>query len=179
MYPCKLEIGPMLFLVMLLFSASLFDSIKKKIPNLLTLPAMAMAVTYYTISRGTDGSLFSLSGVTLGILILIFPYIVGGMGAGDVKLLGAVGSIIGPKGVFVAFLFTGIIGGLFAGLLLLYTGNFMNIVKRYWLIFKTLFIAKKFIYFPPPAEIKKLRLPYGIAISLGTIASVLIMNGFN
>ena len=49
---------------------------------------------------------------------MIIPYFLGKMGAGDAKLLGAVGSIIGAKGVFISFLFSALTGGIY-GLLII------------------------------------------------------------
>ncbi len=56
----------------------------------------------------------STGGLFLGVAFLLPVYLIGGMGAGDVKLMGAVGSILGPQGVFIAFLYSAIAGGLYA-----------------------------------------------------------------
>ncbi len=90
----------------------------KRSPTFLTLPSIGVGLFYYTLSQGASGFVFSLSGTLLGIGLLIVPYLMGGMGAGDAKLLGSVGAILGPKGVFIAFLFTAIAGGIYAIILL-------------------------------------------------------------
>ena len=62
--------------------------------------------------------------------LLIVFYLMGMMGAGDVKLMGAVGSILGPAGVFKAFLFTAIVGGIYAVIVLAYHGQLAGFMKR-------------------------------------------------
>ena len=49
-----------------------------------------------------------------GIALLVLPYIMGGMGAGDVKLMGAVGSFLGAKATLGAFLFIALAGGVYS-----------------------------------------------------------------
>ena len=94
------------------------------------------------------------------------------MGAGDVKLMGAVGGLLGPKGVFVAFIFTAIIGGIYALVILTLHGLLKETFKRYWMILKTFIFTQKFIYTLPSERGKKPRLYYGVAIALGTIISI-------
>ena len=61
-----------------------------------------------------------LAGLLVGMIILGIFYIFGAMGAGDVKLMGAVGAVLGTKNVLNAFLFTGIIGGIYAIVIILF-----------------------------------------------------------
>jgi len=145
----------------------------RKIPNLLTYPTMIAALAYHGMNGGFEGLLFSAKGLGLGMAILILPYLLGGMGAGDAKLMGAVGAILGPKGVFVAFLFTAIIGGIYGlTLLLAKPGYVRSFMKRWGTALKTLIWVGQFIYIPPTKDQKKPRLSYGVVIALGTICSV-------
>ncbi len=119
---------------------------------------------------------FSLEGLGLGIATLIIFYLLGGMGAGDVKLMGAIGGLLGPKGVFVAFLFTALTGGIYTLFFLAFYGYLKEIFQRYWMILKTFILTKRLIYFPHSKREKEVRLPYGIAITLGTLFSVFMRN---
>ena len=67
----------------------------------------------------------------------------GMMGAGDVKLMGAVGSILGPSGVFQAFLFTAIIGGVYAIIVMAAKGQLMHFLKRIVLSLKLSLLTRK------------------------------------
>ena len=60
------------------------------------------------------GLSISIAGLVIGMALLYLPYAAGGMGAGDVKFLGAIGAIKGPWFVFITFLATAIIGGIMA-----------------------------------------------------------------
>ena len=109
--------SPLLLIVFLsgiLIIAVTIDVRVRKIPNLLTFPAMATALAFHSITGGWKGFLFSAEGLALGIALFLIPYIMGGMGAGDAKLMGAIGAIIGPRGVFLASLFTAVAGGIYA-----------------------------------------------------------------
>ena len=90
-------------LVLILIIASIIDYKQQRIPNIVTIPATVLALLFYWLSNGLEGFLFSIAGLFAGMGSLIIPYAMGGMGAGDVKLMGVVGSFLGAKGVFWAF----------------------------------------------------------------------------
>ena len=163
---------PFLFLATLLLIGAAWDLWFHKIPNWLTFPAAALAITYHSAMNGFSGLLFSLEGIAVGIAILLPFYLLGGMGAGDAKLLGAVGGILGPKGVFAAFLFTALVGGIYALFLLAYHGYLKKTILRYRMMLKTFLLTRNFIYVPPPAREGKPKLWYGLAIALGTFLSL-------
>lgn len=102
-----------LMLVILIVSA-IFDYRYRKVPNIVTFPAIAAGMSMASLQSGFSGLSASTAGLFLGMALLSFPYAMGGIGAGDVKLLGAIGAIKGPWFVFMAFLAAAIIGGLMA-----------------------------------------------------------------
>jgi prepilin peptidase CpaA len=118
--------------------------------------------------------LFSAAGLGCGVAILCLPYLMGGMGAGDAKLMGAVGAILGSKGVFIAFLFTAIVGGIYGLTLLLAKPEYSKgWIKRWDTMLRTFVLIRRFIYIPPVESRKKPKLYYGLAIAVGTIGSIL------
>ena len=91
---------------------ALFTDLRsRKIPNRLTFAAMVFMLAYYGAAHGFEGMWFSCKGLLLGIGLLMPLYFLGGMGAGDAKLMGAVGAALGMQGVLTVFLFTALIGG--------------------------------------------------------------------
>ena len=171
----SIDIFLIIFLCIILIAAAVNDLRFQKIPNLLTYPAMGIALVYHFIMSGPDGLLFSAGGLTLGIAVFILPYLMGGMGAGDAKLMGAVGAILGAKGVFVAFLFTAIAGGVYALILVLIKRqHFKDFFTRQAATLKTFILTKQFILIPGDEDEKKPKLCYGIAIALGTMFSVFL-----
>jgi len=163
---------PLLFLGFLLLTAAVIDIRSNRIPNWLTFSVAVLAVLYHTGMKGLEGFLFSIEGVGVGIAVLIIPYLIGGVGAGDAKLMGAVGGLLGPEGVFMAFLFTALIGGIYALVVLTLNGILKETAKRYGTILKTFIFTQKFIYVSPSEKEKGPKLCYGIAIALGTTLSV-------
>jgi len=161
-----------ILLAVVLIIASVTDLRSHRISNRLTYSTLIFGLVFYSLHSGLSGFLYSLGGLFLGLALLIMFYLVGGMGAGDVKLMAAVGSLLGPQGVFAAFLGTALIGGIYALIILAAKGYLLDTLKRFGLILKTFFITKKFIYIPPPKQEKAPLLCYGVAISLGTLASV-------
>jgi prepilin peptidase CpaA len=152
--------------------ATIFDLALQRIPNALTLPTMAFGIIYFIFLNGMDGFLHSTSGLLLGLALLLPVYIIGGMGAGDVKLMGTVGSILGPKGVFVAFLYSAIVGGVYALFILARSKALSQTAGRYGLMLKGYLCTGQLTYIPQ----NKGKLPplcYGLAIFLGTLLSVL------
>jgi prepilin peptidase CpaA len=165
-----------LFLILLI--AVSFDLLYKKIPNWLTIPAGFFGISYHFFNTGLNGLCYSLVGILIGIGVLILFYLKGGMGAGDVKLMGALGAFLGGIGVFIAFLATSIIGGAYAILTLVYHGQLRVTSKRYINMLKTFFLTKQLLYIPPGETVRGIKLPYGVAIALGTTVAILLINTF-
>jgi prepilin peptidase CpaA len=94
--------------------ASLYDVRERRIPNRLTGPAIAFGLLLHLASGGWWGLGHSaLAGLIAGGIFLIF-FVAGGMGAGDVKLMTAVGCIAGTSPLGMIAVSTAIAGGIFA-----------------------------------------------------------------
>ena len=78
--------------------AALEDLRSRRVPNRLTLPAMLAGLGLHWAAGGSAGLWFSLAGLLTGFGLLILFYVLGGMGAGDVKLLAAAGALLGAEG---------------------------------------------------------------------------------
>ncbi len=93
-------------LLVLLLAAVITDLKTHRIPNLLLIPALGISVLIHTLGSGLPGLIDVAGGLLVGMAMLLPVYMLGGMGAGDVKLLGVVGSLLGPWGAVVAGLAT-------------------------------------------------------------------------
>ncbi len=154
----------------ILIIAAVYDAKYRRIPNILTLSTILAGIMYHSWFSGSQGFLFSLGGVFLGMALLVIFYAMGKMGAGDVKLMGAVGGILGPAGVFNAFLFTAIVGGLYA-IIIVIRGRFADSVNRLWQTLKLTFLTRGPV---APDERASPVLCYGIAIAIGTSLSMVL-----
>jgi len=168
------EIAPRIFLILVLLIAMINDVRFRKIPNWLTLSAVILSMGYHTSTKGLSGFVFSAQGVGVGMAALAIPYLMGGTGAGDVKLMGGIGSLLGPKGAFIATIFIFLMGGIYAIVLLIVHRYFKEAMKRYWSILKTFLLTRKIVYLPPSENEEKPKLCYAVPIALGTFISLFL-----
>jgi prepilin peptidase CpaA len=84
-------------------AAAAVDLYMRRVPNYLTVPAALIGLAYHAVAPGGQGLLFALAGFAIGFLLLLLPWILGGGGMGDVKLLAALGMWLGPLFILVAF----------------------------------------------------------------------------
>lgn len=137
----------------------IYDLKSRRIPNWLTFGTFGIALIISISKLNLSMILNCILGFFVGILLLIIPYFMGGMGAGDVKLLGAIGAIMGWKSVILIFLYSAV-SGLVLGLS--------------WIMFtpghlKFLITTGQVL----PQIDKKDKVPYGIAIMLGTFLYII------
>ncbi|HWF84734.1 MAG TPA: A24 family peptidase [Vicinamibacterales bacterium] len=96
-------------------SASAFVDLRcRRVPNALTAGIAATGITFAATHATGLSVAASLVGAALGLLLMLPGYLIGGTGAGDVKLFAALGTLLGPSGIGVAFLYTAMAGGLLA-----------------------------------------------------------------
>lgn len=112
-----------LTLFSLVMLAALSDLKSRCIPNWLAAAGASAGIGLNGYFGGWSGVSLAVLGLLLGMALFLGIYLAGGMGAGDVKLLGAVGSIVGPQSLLVIFVLSGLLGGLAALLLLLSRGR--------------------------------------------------------
>src|SRR5262245_35870665 len=84
-------------------TAAVLDYRTKKIPNWLTVSAALLGLAYHTFTPGGMGAVAALAGLAIGFSLLILPWLLGGGGMGDVKLLAALGAWLGPVLILVSF----------------------------------------------------------------------------
>jgi len=92
-------------------AASAFDLCSRRIPNALTFGAAAIALVVAAAAGGASGLGASLAGLAVGFALWFPIYLLGGIGAGDVKLMAAIGAWLGPALALYAGLYAGIVGG--------------------------------------------------------------------
>ncbi|MFZ7943941.1 A24 family peptidase [Neobacillus sp. 19] len=125
-----------MILKMVLIAALLISIItdlqKRKILNIVTIPSILIALIFYATTLGWEGFVFTTRGFAVGLGLLIIPYLLGGIGAGDVKLMAAIGALMGTSFVFYSFIYTALIGGLIAVVVIIKQKGFINSMKSYY-----------------------------------------------
>jgi prepilin peptidase CpaA len=95
-------------------AGAVIDAMTRRIPNPLTLGAAVLGLVLAATGASQLTVAQSLSGFLLGMLLMLPGHLLGATGAGDVKLMAAAGTILGPHLVPIAFLYTAIAGGVLA-----------------------------------------------------------------
>lgn len=154
-------------------TAAVIDVRTRRIPNILTFGSAAAAFGYHAWSAGAPGFGASAGGWALGVALFLPMFLLRGMGAGDVKLLGAVGAWLGPRGVLYAGLYSVLAGGVLA---LVVGGMHGYLGKAFSNIWGLLGVWRTAGIQPLPGltieDSVGPRLAYGVAIAAGTLATV-------
>ncbi len=158
-----------LLVIILVVGAALTDFLWHKIPNILTFPSMGVGIVGHGLVNGWEGLGFSLGGLGLGLVLLLGFYAMGGMAAGDVKLMAAVGAFVGPLNVFLVFLMTAILGGFYSIGMMIQSLGFRGMLEHVGMMFKTLFLTGKVKMAFAGNDESEVKLRYGLVIALGTL----------
>ncbi|MEA3411735.1 MAG: A24 family peptidase [Pseudomonadota bacterium] len=162
-------------LIALLLTVTVTDLRAHHISNRITLGGAAFAIVVSLVTNSTDGLVTSLLGLAVGFAAFIPLYAIGGMAAGDVKLMAMVGAFLGLKGALFATGLSIIAGGLLGLLILISRKGFLTWIRRMLMSLRLLLTTgnPRLAYIPPaPNEPAALRFPYALAITIGTLAAV-------
>lgn len=161
------------FVSAVLVEAAVIDGWKLKVPNWLTFHMVLGGLGYATYVGGSAGLLWALAGAAVGLALLLPLHAIGGMGAGDVKLLAGVGAWMGPSLTLGAFAASAVVGGVMAVAMVAWSGQFI----KHWVQFQV--IGHEILTVRNPERLSEIAaarkpsmmlLPYGIPIAVGSIA---------
>lgn len=160
-------------LTILLLFAAVADCRSHRIPNQIVLLGIVFAVIDQCIRWPVqEGPLFVLGGVLVGMGLFLPLYLLRAMGAGDVKLLAMVGAFLGPADTVRVALATMIVGGLMAIAFVVLRGTVSGMVQNLRSMFQLGLLdalVGRVPDFRVTPTISAGRLPYGVAISAGTV----------
>lgn len=147
----------------------------RRIPNPFVLATLISGITLNFVLGGVAGALSSLGGCVLAFILMFILHIFGAMGAGDVKLFAAIGSVIGAHLVLPTFVIVVLTGGLLALVTTLRSGVFVTTMHRVLQILVGLLPGWQMPKFSVPAD-RRLTIPYGAAITIGAIIAIAIFH---
>jgi prepilin peptidase CpaA len=156
-----------------LILAAVIDGFELKVPNWVTFPFIISGWIYSTAAFGFEGLGWSLLGTVVGLALLLPLYAIGGMGAGDVKLLAGVGAWIYGLHTVYAFAATAIVGAVLAVAMVLVRRGWKKHAAQFMVILNEILVIRNPEQLAAIAAERKptmLLLPYGIPIAIGTIA---------
>ncbi|MEN6497458.1 MAG: A24 family peptidase [Thermoguttaceae bacterium] len=143
--------------------AAVTDARMHRIPNVLTVPTALLGLAYHTLAPTGWGPLVALAGFGVGFALLLLPWLLGGGGMGDVKLLAALGAWLGPWWVLIAFAVSGGVAALLAMAIMVRNATTRGVMKtsRKYLGGKT---------HEPAAKRRPRVLPFAVPVAVSTWA---------
>ena len=158
--------------------AAYIDGKELRVPNKLTFPMIIAGWIWSSYFYGVNGDgwyvglMWSLAGTFVGMMTLLPAYAIGGMGAGDVKMMGAIGAWVHCLIVFYAFCVGAIVGAILSIIMVLMAGEGRKHFTQFFFILNEIQTVKD------PEELARLAterktkmrlLPYGIPMAIGTV----------
>ena len=160
-------------LVLLVLAAAVFDLRQRRIPNWLAASGLVAGIAMNTFLFESSGFWTSLKGAGLALLIYVPLFALRAMGAGDAKLMAAVGSITGPMNWVGIMILTSVFGGLLAVLLILGKGRVRHTLENVKLILTSWRFRHLPYHLSPELDVgseQALRLPHAVSILLGAVS---------
>ncbi|MFB3778889.1 MAG: prepilin peptidase [Bryobacteraceae bacterium] len=161
-------------LAALVVTAAVFDVRSRRIPNWLNLFGVVAGLllnSFLDVDKYNWRS--ALMGLGLAFAVYFPLYLLRGMGAGDVKLMAAVGALVGPANWFAIFVLSNVLGAAVAIVLLLSKGKLWGTLRNVG------YMLNELTHFRPPyirreeldlSSPKSLKMPHGLAIAMGSLS---------
>ena len=141
----------------------------RRIPNWLTVSGAVVGVAANFAAAGLRGVKISLLGLGLGLLLLLPFVLVRALGAGDWKLVAAVGAFLGPQHLIVVLLVSVLVAGVMALVLVIWKRRFVQTLRnlgRMLAAFFTLHLPGHEVSLDNPQSLK---VPFGVAVAVAVI----------
>jgi len=171
-----------LFAVLFAAWAAWVDLRARRIPNALVASGIVAALMLQGWVHGIAGLAAAAAGIALGLGLMVPFYALGAMGAGDAKLMAMVGAFVGAKGVLAAAVLTFLVGGVLSLGVAFARGTLgrllSNVRAMLYRIFSPMAVRSKAEIDEPAVSAG--RLPYAVAIAVGTLLySLLLYQGIH
>jgi prepilin peptidase CpaA len=161
------------FLIPLALIISYYDICYRRIPNPFVLATLVVGFFLNVAFAGASGALNSLGGCALGFFLMFVLHIFGAMGAGDVKLFAAIGSVAGAPLVLPMFIVVTLTGGVLGIISMIRAGQMRETMMRVLHIVFGLLPGQRVPRFAVPTD-RRLTIPYGVAITFGSLISLVL-----
>lgn len=172
--------GAEILLLAIVLGAAVYDVRYRRIPNWLNLAGVVLGLALNSFlyeggpgrAFGWRGLVFGLKGMGLAFVVYLALYAVRAMGAGDVKLMAAVGSIVGWENWFGIFVITALIGGIMSIILVLSRGRLQKTLFNVGFILSEMKSGRPAYLKNEELDVrskKALGLPHGAVIAVGCV----------
>ena len=171
-----------MFVLLPILAIAVFTDIREhRIPNLLIVITLGLALLFQATVGGMEGIAAALGGMAIGFLFFLPFYVAGGLGAGDVKLMMGVGAFLGPSATVLASALTLVAGAVLGILIIIWRGALGTFVRRYRAMLRA-FVGTGHVFYLPPTDrdvIAMQPFPYAAAIAAGTALAILWSTGMD
>ncbi|MGA7380138.1 MAG: A24 family peptidase [Terriglobales bacterium] len=149
--------------------AGFTDWRSRRIPNWLTVGGLGLGFLVNSVTRGWLGAKDSLLGAGLGLLLLLPFVLVRSLGAGDWKLIGALGAFLGPSRLITVLFATVLVAGVMALVLVIWNGRMRQTLRNI-----AHMMAAVFSFHLPGPEVsldnpEALKVPFGVAAAIAVV----------
>lgn len=158
-----------LLAVFLALWAGVLDWRYRRIPNWLTVPGLLAGIAVNTVTNGWPGAKASLLGAGLGLLLLLPFVVIKALGAGDWKLIGAIGACLGTTRLIAVLIGSILVAGVMAIGLIIYKGRARQAlvnIGHMLRAFLTMHLPGPEVSLDNPDSVK---IPFGVAVALTVI----------
>lgn len=124
------QLVPLSIVAVVALVAAVIDVCVFKVHNRLTVPLALSGLLFHALQGGASGFAFSLAGLAVGFASLIVFYVMGGIGAGDVKLMAGVGAWLGMWHTLDVVILAGIASGVYSLVLILSSGGVQHVLAN-------------------------------------------------
>lgn len=156
-------------LIVLLFYIAFIDLRKQKISNKLCLLIWGVGISANCFLASGSGCYASIIGFFAGLLPLLILYCITGIGAGDVKLMAALGSVVGAHAILLIFYYSFLLAGSWALAYLMCKGGIKEMLYRYFRFFRSLFQRRYDNSKPAPDTVAARQIPMAPGIFLAAL----------
>jgi prepilin peptidase CpaA len=150
-------------------AAGITDLRSRRIPNWLTYPAIPCAVVLHSIASGWQGAKLSLLGTALGLGLLLPFVLIRSLGGGDWKLIGGLGAFFGPQKLMQVLIFTLLINGLMALVLIIWKRRVGQTVRNLG------HMTAAFLSFHLPGQDLTIDNPEAVRVPFGVAAAIAVL----
>ena len=161
------------FLLPLALVITYYDVRYRRIPNTFVLATLATGIAVNAFAGGLSGALASLGGCALAFVLMFMLHVFGAMGAGDVKLFAAIGSVVGSSLVLPTFFVVVLVGGVLGVVTMFRAGAVRTTLQNILMLIVGLLPGWKMPRLAVPADRRK-TIPYGVAITFGSLISLIL-----
>lgn len=168
-----MPLAPLIALTVFLASCCVVDVRTRRVPNAISAPGIVTGVLLNWLYFGTPGIVTSALGIAVMVALLFVPFALGGIGGGDVKMMAAVGALIGPRLALLGAAVGMGLGGVVMTVHLIRLGRLAEKIDA----LRTMFSSAVTTRSVAPLRVasddpRAISLPYSVPLGIGTAVAI-------